>query len=105
MGNPDDVFLIFLYAAIACLLVILVDGWFIRPQRDPAKPVLRIHLIYLDGDPLEFVADVARREPQWRVGGRHYDTSRTEEALFAGPLRAIVPWRWDRFAETNAARG
>ena len=40
MGNPDDVFLIFLYAAIACLLVILVDGWFIRPQRDPgAKSV------------------------------------------------------------------
>lgn len=35
MGTPDELFLVFLYAAIACLLVILIDGWFIRPQRDP----------------------------------------------------------------------
>lgn len=35
MANPDDMFLFFLCASIACLLVILVDGWFLRPQRDP----------------------------------------------------------------------
>ena len=35
LGNPDDLFLVFLWAAIACLAVILIDGWFIRPQRDP----------------------------------------------------------------------
>ncbi len=35
MGNSDDVFVAFLVAAVACLLVILADGWFIRPRRDP----------------------------------------------------------------------
>ena len=35
MGNSDDLFMVFLYASIACLLVILIDGWFLRPRRDP----------------------------------------------------------------------
>jgi signal peptidase I len=35
LGESDEIFLAFLYAALACLLVIVIDGWFIRPQRDP----------------------------------------------------------------------
>ena len=35
MGESDGLFLVFFYAALACLLVIVVDGWFVRPQRDP----------------------------------------------------------------------
>jgi signal peptidase I len=35
LGESDGIFLAFLYAALACLLVIVIDGWFIRPQRDP----------------------------------------------------------------------
>lgn len=35
MGESDGVFLAFLYAALACLMIIVIDGWFIRPQRDP----------------------------------------------------------------------
>jgi len=35
LNSPDGQFLVLLLAAVACLLVILVDGWFLRPQRDP----------------------------------------------------------------------
>ncbi len=45
MSDGDSLFIGLLCAAIACVLVILVDGWFLRPQRDPGatsvdEPVL-----------------------------------------------------------------
>ncbi len=35
MSDGDSQFMILLCAAIVCVLVILIDGWFLRPQRDP----------------------------------------------------------------------
>jgi hypothetical protein len=35
VSDGDSVFIGFLCASLACVLVILVDGWFLRPQRDP----------------------------------------------------------------------
>ncbi len=35
MSDGDSLFVVLLLAAIACVLVILIDGWFVRPQRDP----------------------------------------------------------------------
>ena len=35
MNDGDSLFLGLLCAAIACVLVILIDGWFLRPRRDP----------------------------------------------------------------------
>jgi len=35
VNDGDSLFVGLLCAAIACVLVILVDGWFLRPQRDP----------------------------------------------------------------------
>jgi signal peptidase I len=35
VSDGDSLFIVLLCAAIACVLVILVDGWFLRPQRDP----------------------------------------------------------------------
>ncbi len=35
MNDGDSLFVALLCAAIVCVLVILVDGWFLRPQRDP----------------------------------------------------------------------
>ncbi len=35
MSDGDSLFMVLLCAAIACVLVILIDGWFLRPQRDP----------------------------------------------------------------------
>ena len=45
MNDGDSLFVVLLCAAIVCVLVILVDGWFLRPQRDPgatsaAEPLL-----------------------------------------------------------------
>ncbi len=36
MKDGDSLFLGLLYAALACVVVLLVDGWFLRPRRDPA---------------------------------------------------------------------
>ncbi len=35
MNDGDRLFVGLLFAGIACVLVILIDGWFLRPQRDP----------------------------------------------------------------------
>ncbi len=68
-----------------------------RPNRDPAATVLRLLLVYLDGDPLDFMADMRTRESAWRAAGRLPNTTPAEVPLFAAPLRTIVPWRWNWF--------
>jgi hypothetical protein len=35
MNDGDSLFVGLLCAAVVCVLVILVDGWFLRPKRDP----------------------------------------------------------------------
>jgi signal peptidase I len=35
VNDGDSLFVVLLCASLVCLLVILVDGWFLRPQRDP----------------------------------------------------------------------
>jgi hypothetical protein len=71
-----------------------------RPSRDHGVPALRALVVYLDGDPLRFIEDLAAR-------GTSRDASDIEEALFASPLRSIVPWRWSWFdsALPNARKG
>ena len=36
MSDGDTLFMVLLCASLACILVILVDGWFVRPKRDPS---------------------------------------------------------------------
>jgi signal peptidase I len=36
VNDGDRLFMAFLCAGAVCVLVILIDGWFLRPQRDPA---------------------------------------------------------------------
>lgn len=75
------------------------------PTRDLSQPAIRIQLFYLDGDPVAFADAVREAEGGWRKAGRSRDTSAVEDLLFAGPLRAIVPWRWNWFdGETGGAR-
>ena len=69
-----------------------------EPSRDVSAPALRILVVFLDGEPLDFLADLADREPALRRAGRLRDTSGVEQPVFAGPLRTVVPWRWDRVA-------
>jgi signal peptidase I len=45
VSDGDTVFIVLLCASLACILVILIDGWFMRPRRDPSatsteEPVL-----------------------------------------------------------------
>ena len=45
MTDGDTLFIVLLCASLACILVILIDGWFMRPRRDPSatsteEPVL-----------------------------------------------------------------
>ena len=35
MNDGDRLFMVFLCAAAVCLALILIDGWFLRPKRDP----------------------------------------------------------------------
>jgi signal peptidase I len=35
--DGDSTFLVLLCAAAVCVLIILIDGWFLRPQRDPGS--------------------------------------------------------------------
>ncbi|MEA3105488.1 MAG: signal peptidase [Gammaproteobacteria bacterium] len=36
MSDGDTVFIVLLCASLACVLVILIDGWVLRPRRDPS---------------------------------------------------------------------
>ena len=36
VSDGDTLFIVLLCASLACVLVIVVDGWFVRPTRDPA---------------------------------------------------------------------
>ncbi|HWS63470.1 MAG TPA: signal peptidase I [Steroidobacteraceae bacterium] len=36
MSDGDTMFIVLLCASLACVLVILIDGWVLRPQRDPS---------------------------------------------------------------------
>ena len=68
-----------------------------RHSRKPEALPLRLTVVYLDEDPLEFLADVAAREPGWQSAGRLLDTSPVEDVVFASPFRMIVPWEWNWF--------
>ncbi len=65
--------------------------------RDPAAAPNRLTILYLDEDPLEFVADREARDVALRRAGRLRDVSDIEQVSFDSPLRAIVPWEWDWF--------
>ena len=72
-----------------------------RHSRQAETHPLRLHVVYLDEDPLDFLADVALREPAWRADGRLRDTSAVEDVFFASPFRMIVPWEWDWFDDNK----
>lgn len=75
--------------------------WADSASRAGVPEILRLQLYFLEADPLDFMADLAAREAKWRRAGRSRDTSDTEEVVFAGPFRRILPWEWDWFATGN----
>jgi len=68
---------------------------FYAPDRDLNQPMPRMTLVYLDRDPLAFADQASKLTPR--------DTGDVEQVVFAGPLRAIVPWQWDWFDAVTPA--
>ena len=64
---------------------------------NPNKPGRRIHVYYLDEDPLGFLEDLHAHVPKWKDAGRLRDNSKTKKDLLIGPMRTIIPWEWDWF--------
>ena len=61
---------------------------------------MRIHVFFLDEDPLLFAVDLAERQPAWETAGRLCPEPGAETPIFTAPLRTIIPWEWDWFDHT-----
>jgi hypothetical protein len=59
------------------------------PIEGPDRGTFRVHVYFLDGDPLAVARAIAALDAPSDAAG--------ETVLFAGPLRTIVPWQWDWF--------
>jgi len=82
-----------------------IGAWTFRSERlqfagaHPEQlPQWRLQLIYLEADPLDFVADLAERDC---VRDDPVGTSAVETVVFEGPLRAIIGWQWNWFDEAS----
>jgi hypothetical protein len=60
------------------------------------RPNLRLHIFYLDEDPLTFAAEVHARTTAWRADGETPDTG-VLTPLFSSPFYTIAPWEWTWF--------
>ena len=69
------------------------------PEQRRMPGAARITLLYLDGDPLEFSAELGRYKRDWESAGRMLDTSSMETVLLETPLLDIRPWDWSWFGE------
>jgi hypothetical protein len=77
-----------------------VDEESFGPYKATDAGPLRIHIYYLDQDPIEFGRNLPGVESRWEADGRGRDTSAVEVALFRGPLLRIIPWDWAWFDRT-----
>lgn len=63
----------------------------------PEGGALRIHVFFLDRDPVEVAAALVGREQEWADAGRTWDEATAERVLLRSVFRTIVPWEWDWF--------
>ncbi len=52
-----------------------------------------VHLYYLDDNPLEMLADLKTKLPQWRAAGRVMDLSKSVRLLLSGPYQTMYPFQ------------
>ena len=74
------------------------------PLADPGLGDLRIHVVFVDQDPLAVVGELAERRDRSVAAGRVPDDAGAETPLFTAALRTIVPGEWDWF-DTPAGDG
>jgi hypothetical protein len=67
------------------------------PGRQGVGPTVRIHVYFLDEDPLDFADDLLEHESGWDAEDRTRDELTAEVPLFRSLLRTIVPWEWNWF--------
>jgi hypothetical protein len=58
---------------------------------------IRIHVYFLDEDPLLFAEDYTARQATWDPSS----DAEAETPLFTTVLRTIVPWQWDWFDQSS----
>ena len=76
----------------------VAGAWtFSRNQTGSGQPGLRVHLLFLDEDPLEVLAGIDQRRKEWAAEGRMHDLDGVIEERLSTPLRTITPWQWDWF--------
>jgi hypothetical protein len=73
------------------------DGSSFDREGRSIAPGLRVHLLYLDEDPLEVMAGIDQRRKEWDAAGRIPDLDGVIEERLSTPLRPITPWQWDWF--------
>jgi len=56
----------------------------------------RVHVYFLDEDPLLFAEDLTRRQEGWDLP----DDGDAETPMFTSVLRTIVPWEWNWFDQS-----
>ena len=74
------------------------------PTGNLSNPIIRVTVVYLDGDPVSFSRELAERDEQTQRSGLVHDTSEIEERLFAGPLRMALPWRPGKFDTSGSEK-
>lgn len=74
------------------------DSWSGREEQSAAQPVdYRAQVLFLDGDPLAFAAQVAADGPVGVLQPVADDA--VERIVLATPLHTITPWQWNWFDE------
>ena len=63
------------------------------PGSSAGGPGIRVHVYFLDQDPLLFAEDLLARRNTWEPP----EEIDVETPLFTSVLRTIVPWEWDWF--------
>lgn len=63
----------------------------------PWREGRRVHLYFLDEDPIAVVEAIRARSAEWQAAGRLRDNRVSKRDLYCGPLRTIIPWEWDWF--------
>lgn len=67
------------------------------PPGAPGRNTIRVHVLFLDEDPVEVTAGIDSQKAQWALTGDYAKVGGVLVERLCTPLRAITPWQWDWF--------
>jgi hypothetical protein len=65
--------------------------------RSYSKNVQHIAVYFLDGPPLDVMAELARRTKDWQAAGRMFSDSSARKLTLAAPFERVEVGKWDWF--------